>query len=367
MPLKEEIEDARRLVATDEFSMSLGEVTNLFRDGEIVINPNFQRLFRWSDNQKSSLIESILMGIPIPPIFVFEKDDGVWELIDGLQRVSTILQFQGLLSDLTGEAYPPLVLSRTEYLPALEQKVWSKDLGEHFTEDQDIGQSNRIAVKRSKIGVQILKRDSDERSKYDLFQRLNGKGSTLNSQELRSCMMVMINEDKFDHVKRLSRDENFRTLLRLKGDRLERQEDVDRASRFLVHMTADITRQFDVEEFIDHQIQNLFVETDIRPLVDLGIETAQFLADQFGDSALRRYENGDFSGKVGLVGFEGVFVGVASNLTAIRQTRNPEALLREKLSNFWRSDEVARFLAPGQRGTTRIEASVPFGKDFFNP
>ena len=70
-------------------------------DLEFVINPDFQRLFRWENGQKSKLIESLLLGIPLPSIFVFEKEDATWELIDGLQRISTLLEFMGELKDPT--------------------------------------------------------------------------------------------------------------------------------------------------------------------------------------------------------------------------------------------------------------------------
>jgi uncharacterized protein with ParB-like and HNH nuclease domain len=93
--LKDEIEAAQRRVKTDAYQLSIGEVVNMYKDEEFIINPDFQRLFRWEIGQKSKLIESLLTGIPVPSIFVFEKEDATWELIDGLQRISTLLEFMG--------------------------------------------------------------------------------------------------------------------------------------------------------------------------------------------------------------------------------------------------------------------------------
>jgi uncharacterized protein with ParB-like and HNH nuclease domain len=95
--LEDEIRDAQRLVKTDAYTLSIGEVVNMYKDKELIINPDFQRLFRWEIGQKAKLIESLLLGIPIPSIFVFETDDSTWELIDGLQRISTLLEFMGQL------------------------------------------------------------------------------------------------------------------------------------------------------------------------------------------------------------------------------------------------------------------------------
>src|SRR4051812_43875446 len=107
--LSEEIERAQRSVRTDAYQMSVGEIVSMYDNREIVIDPEFQRLFRWHIGQKSKLIESLLLGIPLPPIFVFEKEDASWELIDGLQRISTILEFMGRLRSPDGGLDAPSV------------------------------------------------------------------------------------------------------------------------------------------------------------------------------------------------------------------------------------------------------------------
>jgi hypothetical protein len=100
--LANEIEVAQRQARTDAYQMSIGEIVTMYGNQEIIIDPEFQRLFRWNIGQKSKLIESLLLGIPLPSIFVFEKEDGTWELIDGLQRISTILEFMGSLRNPAG-------------------------------------------------------------------------------------------------------------------------------------------------------------------------------------------------------------------------------------------------------------------------
>ena len=93
MDIAGEVERAKRSVSTDAYQMSFGEVVNLYQEDDLIINPEFQRLFRWSNAQKSRLIELMLLGIPIPPIFIYELPEGKWELVDGLQRISTVLEF----------------------------------------------------------------------------------------------------------------------------------------------------------------------------------------------------------------------------------------------------------------------------------
>jgi len=69
--LIDEITQAKRLVKTDAYQMSIGEIVSMYDNHEIIIDPEFQRLFRWNNSQKSKLIESLLLGIPLPSIFVF--------------------------------------------------------------------------------------------------------------------------------------------------------------------------------------------------------------------------------------------------------------------------------------------------------
>ena len=129
MSLMEQINLRRRDIKTDGYSMSIGEWISLYENSEIDIHPEFQRFFRWSEEQKTALIESILLGIPLPPIFVSQRNDGVWDVVDGLQRLSTIYQLLGILKDEKGRLVTPLVLTATKYLPGLSGFRWS-DSGE---------------------------------------------------------------------------------------------------------------------------------------------------------------------------------------------------------------------------------------------
>ena len=129
--LKEEIERAKRAVSTDTVQVTIGEVYNMYTSSELNILPDFQRLFRWSNERKSNFIESILIGIPIPPVFVYENEDGTWELIDGLQRISTLLEFMGVLKDIDSGGILRSQLQKTKYLPSLQGVVWEqKEIGE---------------------------------------------------------------------------------------------------------------------------------------------------------------------------------------------------------------------------------------------
>lgn len=187
--LESEISEARLEISADSISMSISELTNLYREGVLEIRPEFQRLYRWSAEQKSRLMESVLLGIPLPSLFVSQAEDGGWELVDGLQRVSTLLEVQGLLQDADGSTRPALVLSATKYLPSLEGLSWASANGPELTEAQ------KLDVRLARLDLKVIKRGSDPKAKFDLFQRLNSFGSSLTPQEIRSAMVAGTNGD----------------------------------------------------------------------------------------------------------------------------------------------------------------------------
>ena len=170
--LQSEIDHKRQELRFDRYSMSIGEWISLYQQGDIEIHLGFPKDFHWSDYQKNALIESILLGIPIPPIFVSQRKDGIWDVIDGLQRLSTIYEFVGILKDEDGNQVPPLVLQKTECLPSLGGKIW-KDEEHPEGSIKGFTPAQRLLIKRFKIDVNILLEESEPSAKYELFQRLN--------------------------------------------------------------------------------------------------------------------------------------------------------------------------------------------------
>ncbi|MGL5034152.1 MAG: DUF262 domain-containing protein, partial [Microcystaceae cyanobacterium] len=165
--LEEQIKEYSTVVSSESYSMSVGELASMYKDGELDLHPNFQRLFRWTDEQKSRLIESLLLGIPIPPIFVSQRGSGQWDVVDGLQRLSTIFQLMGELIGEDHQKVNPLVLTKTKYLKALENKAWQNQ----SKPENELPSSARIAIKRARLDVNIVKASSDKMAKYEIFLR----------------------------------------------------------------------------------------------------------------------------------------------------------------------------------------------------
>jgi len=231
MGLDEEIQQKGKEISTDAYGMSIGELVSLYKNGELDIHPAFQRYFRWTGEQKSRFIESLLLGIPIPSIFVSQTEKGRWDVVDGLQRLSTIFQLTGDLRDPDGRPVQPLVLSRTKYLPSLEGKRWAKSSP---GADDEISESAKLILKRARLDLKIVLNKSDESSKYELFQRLNTGGSLATEQEVRNCILIMLNKAFFDWVSELGHYQAFRNCIPLSERQLEEQYDLELVVRFLV-------------------------------------------------------------------------------------------------------------------------------------
>lgn len=257
--LQEQIDSARMLVNTDSYPMSIGELVNLYDDGELDIHPEFQRIYRWSSEQKSRLIESILLGIPLPSIFVAQRKDGVWDVVDGLQRISTILSFLGKLKDEDGKIMKPLVLQATKYLPNLQDKVWE----DRHNPEKEIDIEIKRIFKREKIDVKIIKRESDSDTKFELFQRLNTGGSKLSDQEVRNCMLLMHSKDAFFWLKELSKEVSFQTTLPISDKQQEESYDTELALRFFIYRNnnENIRKEHsDIAPYLNAEMIRLFDE-----------------------------------------------------------------------------------------------------------
>jgi hypothetical protein len=368
--LLDEIDTAQHNVRTDAFQMSIGELVNLYDEGDIIIASEFQRLFRWEIGEKSKLIESLLLGIPLPSIFVYELANGKWELVDGLQRLSTILEFMGKLKNEQGAVSPPSILESTKYLPSLHNAVWEKSIAiEGVTEAEQVELDRRLqlAIRRSRIGVEILKRPSDSMTKFDLFQRLNAGGTAANEQEIRNCIILMVNADYYRAIKVAAEAENFLAVTGLGENQTEKQRHIEMAVRLLVHTFVDYDGKLDVGEYIDEGLVKLATTGEVAKATTTINATIDLLHQSAGGDALRRFDGGTYNGRVGLVGLEAIAVGVAKNLTAIQQQKDPVRFVKEKSQAFWGQADVASFVSPGMRGTTRIQKTVPFGDTWFRP
>lgn len=363
--LKDEIESAKRLVNTDTVQITIGEIASMYGSKELDIIPEFQRLFRWSIEKKSSFVESILIGIPIPPAFAYENTDGTWELIDGLQRISTVLEFMGVLRDLDSPGnFRASKLVTTKYLPSLEGASWNESSG-HPALDKSL----QLFFRRARIDFQVLKHPSDPRTKFDLFQRLNRGGAYANEQEVRTCSMVLANRAFTKAIRELAETEAFVGVFKISEDQKLNQLNLEYAVRLIVHTFRDFESGTDVQEFLDKAILSILVEEKSKKVIDTASWVVDLMYNLYGDSALLPPADAPsgIANRFSLRALECIAVGLARNKVAIQKLPDPENFVRKRIDAFWHQQEVLAMSASGLRGTTRLQKTVPFGDVWFKP
>jgi hypothetical protein len=363
--LEEEIAQRRREIFTDAYSMSIGELTNVYRDGEMDVHPEFQRVYRWNDTQKARLIESVLLGIPLPSIFMAQAESGAWDVVDGVQRLSTILQFQGVLKDDEGAIVPPLVLQETKLLPSLAGKVWeSDDLSISLTPAQ------RLDFKRAKLDLKIIKRESTAQSKYDLFQRLNSYGAPATPQEVRSCILISINRDYYGWLRELATYPEFLEAIALNDRLLREQYNFELAIRFLVfrRMNADkIASIGNLGDFLTEESSSMAESAtyDRDAEAEAFRRTFSLLLESGGDDVFRRWNatRNRFEGAFLNTAFEVMSMGLGYHINEYETAEDVDVL--EKAKEFWSDPQFASGFATGVRADTRMARTIPVGRELF--
>lgn len=363
MALIDEIDTRSKEIKTDGYSMSIGEVISLYRDKDLEVHPEFQRIFRWSAPQKARLIESILLGIPVPTIFVSQRPDGVWDVIDGVQRLSTLLQFVGVYRDDEDKEVTAEPLEATEYLPSLKGYVWDNSNGLSFNEVQ------RRDFKRAKLDFRIIKKESDKDAKYDLFQRLNS-GTELSPQEARNCLLVMLNAPLYRWIVELSTDKSFQDTVPItarKEDEGFRQELV---LRFHLYKDYDGGGGELSEEFGE------YLTTWMRGIAESAAFDSQAHTSAFrsaftllnaalGDDAFRRWDDSRdrFSGAFSISAYEAITSGLGAHIDTWLSRDAGE--LANRIKAMWREAKFRDNSGTGVSPRRRMPRLVHFGRDFF--
>lgn len=344
----EDTDSFEREIRTTAVDFSFGELLNLHNDNEIVIRPEYQRLFRWTVEQRSRLIESIILGLPIPPIFLIEGDTGVLELIDGLQRTSSVLQFL----DHAAIGEPELVLSGCDIVPKLNGKRY-----------QDIPLPVRLKVKRSPIRATIINKSGDAFVKYEMFKRLNTGGALLSAQEIRNCSSRMVDGGDvfYDAIQDMARYAAFvEATSRLPDSFKEKRADEELVLRFFAVTLYRNRYKGNIEEWLDGFMEDVLFD---RITFDLAQERSHFeavfglISEKMGDEAFTRFNDaGAPTGRLAPAYYEASVCAFSTNLTAIEAMTPQE--VKSRLQSAFSDPEFIASTGPGANTIEKLEKRI---------
>ena len=366
MTIADEVSVARKRIFRDGYDISFGELVSLYEKNELIVQPEYQRLFRWDQTQKTRFIESLLLNIPIPPVFVFSDQKGRWELVDGLQRVSTVLEFMGKLCDADGNVAAPFTCDGTGLIPSLKAIRWPLPDEEELPDDrlppEVLPQPLRLSIRRARIRVEILGQETDAQVKYELFQRLNSGGANLSEQELRNCIVVSINKPVFEKIKAMAANEDFLKLTSGVGEeRAKRQYLIELVTRCVVLRNYPYEAGLDVHEYLDEGIMDIAANDtfDWEQEEGVFVRTMKALREGVGADAFSK--NNRFS----LAMFEFISLGLSKAIQSSATPLTPK-FVREKVAEVANLPQATRYSGSGVRGTQRLaNFVVPLAERYF--
>ena len=339
-----ELNEQKRKVDFNSYDMSVKELISMVNDGIIDIAPEYQRQFRWDDERQSILIESILLGIPVPALFMATNSDGTWEVIDGVQRLSTIINFASDLDSsarLKIERKDPLVLNGMKKLKSFE--------GNRF---MDFPRTLQIDFLLKPLKITTLSDKSDKSVRFDLFERLNTGGVKLSDQEIRSC----IYRGRFnDMLKDLAQDTHFKHAVRLTESAEEDGTREELVLRFFAYLYNRNSFEHSVVDFLNDYMDKSSAKFDYSTNERLFHKVFEELDHlEFGISKKRKRNI------TSVVLFEAVAVGAAEVI------KNGGALNLDTYYE-WVSDRYFNSLVTGATNSkSRVISRIDYCKSKFS-
>lgn len=361
--LEKQITDERARLSTDRMDISFGELINMYKAGELIIRPEYQRLFRWTRSQKTTLIESILLGIPVPPIFVAEDTNGVWELVDGLQRISTIISFFGELDEklLTVNASKDL----EEYEEEKNINKWTLESGSLVEDLEDFNVDTLpkkyiINIKRAVCRVEILRGQSNTDMKYELFKRLNSGGSKLTPQEIRNAIYRGIDPKVNVLTERLSENQGFKTLVELSTQKRKELYDQELILRFVAFFNNVDRVNSNTENFLDKFMQEAVEDKDFdtKFYEELFIKVIKMIQDACDRTVFQNGRNTFVPAY-----YEGIMIGIAQNIE--RYESNPQ-LIPEKVSLLKENNDFKKYSGSSSNSRSRVRNRLRKANEIFS-
>ena len=269
-------------IVTEQARYPLNTIVGLIDSGNYILNPGFQRRHRWEPQRKSKLIESFIINVPIPPVFLYETTYSKYEVMDGLQRITAIYEFYNDEFALEG----------------LEE--WSELNGYKYSELPEV---IRLGIDRRYLSSIILLQETAKNElealnmKQLVFERLNSGGIELSDQETRNAL----HDGKLNQMcLELSKNVKFRKLFNIPanvdkkdgitGNALyDRMEDVELVLRFFAFRQIEKWMNKYIKKFLSEYLilGNNFSEETLADLKMCFNETIYFIYDVLGYSYFR--------------------------------------------------------------------------------
>lgn len=340
--LQKQLEEERRLVSFDSYDMTVRQIFDMFVEKAIFVPPEYQRQFVWDIKRESVLIESILLGIPVPSLFMATNRDSTWEIVDGVQRLSTIAHF---------------INPSSESLESINRKTQLKIAGvEKLTELEgftfsDLPKSVQLMFMTRPIRVTVLNDKSDLSVRFDLFERLNTGGVLLTNQEIRNCIFRGVFNK---NLKDLAKNQDFSTVVKLKESAQQNGMVEEFILRFFAYYENHDLFDGSVKDFLNEYMKVNSDKALTPSKISLFKKTFAVLAAAYPEGITRGQ-----SSTTGANLYEALSVGVA---LAIKAKRDIKIDVLKKLAE---NQELKKLTTVGTNSRRMLLARIHFVRDKF--
>lgn len=259
-----------KLISIDRKVVAMDTILRRLEQGSFYLSPSFQRKEVWSDDRKSRLIESLLLKIPIPMFYVSSNEKGVWTVVDGLQRLSTIRDFVLGTEYLRDPQKHGSLKGHGMRLSGLE--FWT-DLDNCNMNDLPIELSNRLL--ETEFTFTIINPGTPEEVKRNIFKRINTGGMPLSSQEIRNALYGGEAADLLNDLANLKEFKEA-TDNSIKTHRMEDKELILRFVAFLLRSPILYDKTYSSDEWLSdtmiiYNAMPSFTNHDFKKLKEKGI------------------------------------------------------------------------------------------------
>ena len=272
-----DLSSGERVIRTKSSDPTIEVLLARYQRGKLNIQPSYQRQYVWDGKKASLLVESVLLDIPIPIIYLAQNDDGVENVIDGQQRLTSLFSFiLGKFPD--GRAFK---LSGLNVYTELNGKLY-----------KDLDDEKQEKIRDYALRVISFTKESDPDLQYEIFQRLNTGSVALNDQELRNC----IYRGKFnDLLKELADNEDFRFITGIQKPH-SRMKDVEMVLRFIAFRNASyLNYQPPIKKFLNDTMRKMrnIDDIDAKQIRDYFKRACANTKSLLADKAFRRFAAGE--------------------------------------------------------------------------
>ncbi|MBD8477697.1 DUF262 domain-containing protein [Microbacterium sp. CFBP 8794] len=340
-----QLTDQRHKVDFDSYDVTVDELVRRVGKDRIEIAPAYQRQFRWDSKRQSRLIESLLLGIPVPSLFMATNVDQTrgttWEVVDGLQRLLSLVNFLGDPATRAGANLDgdPTSLTDLDKLTLLEGYS-AKDLPTDIL----------TGLEDRPIKVIVLNDKSDLRVRFDLFERLNTGGIRLTDHEVRECVYM---GEFINLLDELAQTPDFKTVVRI----TESQQRDGTAQEYVLRFFAFLERYAAFDHSVKDFLNDFCADAATTPRADarrkVFSKTFSYLATVFPDGLKSR------KGTTAVNLFEGISVGAALALQQDPSLAVPTSL------DWVTTDEIKKVTTGATNNRASVSGRVKLSRDHF--